>query len=102
MGAVARYGRMVALPGSGPELAEVMLAVATAQEADPGCLLYLVNRQTDDPETLWVTELWRSQEDLDASIESLKGNDQVARVRTLLADGGMIELDLLGGKGPIT
>ena len=98
---VSRYGKMVARAGKGEELAELMLAVAEAQEADPGCLLYLINRQAGDPDTLWVTELWRSQADLDASIEGLKGNEQVAEVRALVADGGMIELDLLGGKGPI-
>ena len=101
MSEVARYGKMVARPGKGPELADLMLAVAESQEADPGCLLYLLNRQADDPDTLWVTELWRSQADLDASIEALEGNDEVAAVRALVADGGMIELDLLGGKGPI-
>jgi quinol monooxygenase YgiN len=98
---VSRYGKMVARAGKGPELADLMLAVAEAQEADPGCLLYLLNRQADEPDTLWITELWRSQADLDASIEGLEGNDQVARVRELVADGGMIELELLGGKGPI-
>ncbi len=101
MSEVARYGKMVARAGKGAELADLMLAVAESQEADPGCLLYLLNRQADDPDTLWVTELWRSQADLDASIEALEGNDEVAAVRALVADGGMIELDLLGGKGPI-
>ncbi len=92
---------MVAVSGKGAELAELMLAAAEAQRDDPGCILYLLNRQADDPDTLWVTELWRSQEDLDASIEGLKGDPDVARVRELVADGGMIELELLGGKGPI-
>jgi quinol monooxygenase YgiN len=89
---------MVAAPGKGEELAELMLAAAEAQKDDPGCIL---NRQADDPDTLWVTELWHSQEDLDASIEALKGSPEVSRVRALVADGGMIELELLGGKGPI-
>ena len=44
---------------------------------------------------------WRSREDLDASIAGLEGDAGVARVRALVADGGMIELDLIGGKGPI-
>jgi hypothetical protein len=45
--------------------------------------------------------MWRSQADLDASLERLEGDEQVVRVRALVADGGMIELDPLGGKGPI-
>jgi hypothetical protein len=47
-----------------------------------------------------VTELWRSQDDLDASLEKIRGSDQVASVMELVRDWEMIELELLGGKGP--
>jgi mannose-6-phosphate isomerase-like protein (cupin superfamily) len=96
---IARYGRSVARPGRGDDLARHLLAAAAELEGDPGCELYLVNRQRDDPDTIWVTELWRSQADLDASIERIKGSPEVAAVMELVERWEVVELDLLGGKG---
>jgi len=96
---VARYGKATAKQGKGGELADVLLAAARELEADPGCALYLINRQSDDPDVVWVTELWRSQADLDASLERIRGSDSVAQAMALVDDWQMIELDLLGGKG---
>jgi quinol monooxygenase YgiN len=97
---VARYGKAVAREGRGDELAELLLGAAADLDGDPGCELYLVNRQVGEPDVVWVTELWRSQDDLDASIEKIRGSDQVASVMELVSDWEMIELELLGGKGP--
>jgi quinol monooxygenase YgiN len=97
---VARYGKAVAREGQGGRLAELLLAAAAELESDPGCELYLINRQTDAPDVIWVTELWRSQADLDASLEQIRGSDDVAAVMALVQDWEMVELDLLGGKGP--
>lgn len=99
MSRIARYGKMVAHPGKGAEAAEKLLAAADALEADPGCELYLVNRQAGQPDVVWVTELWRSQEDLDAALARIRGSEDVAAVMGLVAEAEMIELDLLGGKG---
>lgn len=90
---------MTAHEGKEEELAERMLEAAEELRSDPGCELYLINRQADAPGVIWVTELWRSQEDLDAAVEKIRGSDDVAAVMELVADGGMIELELLGGKG---
>jgi quinol monooxygenase YgiN len=100
MSRIARYGKSVAKPGRGEELAAKLLAAAAALEGDPGCELYLINRQTDEPGTIWVTELWRDQAALDASLEAIRGSAEVAEVMALVDDWQMIELDLLGGKGP--
>jgi len=96
---VARHGKATAKPGKGGELAEVLLAAAAELDDDPGCTLYLINRQTDSPDVIWVTELWRSQADLDASLERIRGSSSVAQAMALVDDWQMIELDLLGGKG---
>jgi quinol monooxygenase YgiN len=99
MSKVARYGKAKAHAGKGDELARVLLDAAAELDADPGCELYLVNRQVDDPDLIWVTELWRSQSDLDASIERIRGSEGVSRAMALVEDWQMIELDQLGGKG---
>ena len=99
MSQVARYGKATARQGQGEELAQVLLGAARELEADPGCQLYLINRQADQPDVIWVTELWRDQAALDASLERIRGSEGVAAAMALVEDWEMIELDLLGGKG---
>lgn len=100
MSRVARYAKVTAKQGSGDELAEILLRAAADLADEPGCELYLVGREPDDPDRIWVTELWRSQADLDASLENVRGSDDPARAMALVDDWQMIDLDLLGGKGP--
>ena len=100
MSCVARYGKLVAHEGRGGEVAEHLLAAAHALGDDPGCELYLVNRMAGEPDVIWVTELWRSQADLDASLAKIRGSEAVAAVMQLVREHELVELDLLGGKGP--
>ena len=95
---IARYGKAKARAGRGQELADVLLAAAAELEDDPGCLLYLINRQAGEPDLIWVTELWRDQAALDASLERIRGSDSVAAAMALVEDWQMIELEQLGGK----
>jgi quinol monooxygenase YgiN len=96
---VARYGKAVAKQGRGAEVAEALLAAADDLRDDPGCELYLINRQAGAPDTIWVTELWRSQADLDAALEKIRGSSDVGAVLALVDSFEMVELELLGGKG---
>jgi hypothetical protein len=43
--------------------------------------------------------VWRSQHDLDASLERIRGSEDVAAAMALVEDWEMIELEPLGGKG---
>ena len=45
-----------------------------------------------------MTELWRSQADLDASLERIRGSESVSAAMALVEDWQMIELEQLGGK----
>ena len=102
MSQIARYGKATAREGRGQELAEILLAAAAELEDDPGCQLYLINRQAGQPDVIWVTELWRDQAALDASLEQIRGSESVSAAMALVEDWEMIELELLGGKGPLT
>jgi quinol monooxygenase YgiN len=97
---VARYGKARARDGRGEELAQLLLAASEELESDPGCELYLINREAGQPDRIWVTEVWASQGDLDASLERIRGSDSVATAMALVEDWEMIELEPLGGKGP--
>jgi quinol monooxygenase YgiN len=97
---VARYAKLVAHAGRGAELAGLLIAAGHDLADDPACELYLVNRQADEPDSLWVTELWRSQAHLDAAVERIRGSAPVLAALALVAASQLVELEPLGGKGP--
>ena len=86
---VGRYVKMAARPGQGDVLAQLMLEVARSLHGTDGCILYAINRVHDDPEAIWVTELWRDQEAIDASLAALQTDAGKARLGEVMA--------LLGG-----
>lgn len=103
MPGVGRYMKFTAQAGRGEELAEKLLRAADSVRDTPGCELFVVNRSRQDPDVVWITELWLSQEALDASLEQLEseaGQAQVAEVMGLVsAPPEAIELEPLGGVG---
>jgi quinol monooxygenase YgiN len=103
MARVGRYVKMSAPPGQGDALATVMLQVAGSLRATPGCELYAINRAVEDPDAVWVTEVWESQQALDDSIAALRTEEARARlgeVQALLAGSPeRIDLQPLGGIG---
>jgi mannose-6-phosphate isomerase-like protein (cupin superfamily)/quinol monooxygenase YgiN len=99
MSKVGRYAKAVAKRGQADALADRLLKVAEALRAVPGCELYVINRSPDEPDAVWVTELWSSQAELDAALEA---TDE-AQIREVLelTDGTFERIDLvpLGGVG---
>ena len=94
---------MKARAGQREALAEVLLRVADGLRSTAGCELYAINRAADDADRVWVTEIWASQEALDASLKELDtdaGKAQVTEVMALL-DGPpeRIDVEPLGGVG---
>jgi quinol monooxygenase YgiN/quercetin dioxygenase-like cupin family protein len=101
MTAVGRYAKMTARPGQGEALARKMLEVADALREVPGCELYLINRSSSDPDVVWVTELWHSQEQLDQALQGPGARDRIGEVLGLVREDGFERVDLepLGGVG---
>jgi mannose-6-phosphate isomerase-like protein (cupin superfamily) len=63
----------------------------------------LINRVPGEPESVWVTELWRSQADIDASLKAAAASELMPAVLELLdRDAGeRIDLQPVGGLGPL-
>jgi quinol monooxygenase YgiN/mannose-6-phosphate isomerase-like protein (cupin superfamily) len=103
MAGVGRYMKFTAQPGRGDEMAELLLRAANSLQDTPGCELYVINRSPTDPDVVWVTELWLSQDALDASLEQLRAGDakaQLAELQALLAaPPERIDLEPIGGVG---
>ena len=100
VGKVGRYVQLKAREGQRDVLVEHMLGAAQILAGVPGCELYVINTSATDTDTVWVTEVWSTQAELDASltIESVKAS--VEQVLPLLA-GPPERIDILpvGGKG---
>jgi quinol monooxygenase YgiN len=95
----AMHGKVRAQPGKRTALLELLLEAAEILGQMPECRLYVVST-SDEPDAVWVTELWDSEE---AHARSLERQD----VRALIREGrpliaGMsdrVRLTPVGGKG---
>jgi quinol monooxygenase YgiN len=102
METVGRYVKFTAKDGGGEALAQKLLAVAEGMEGVPGCELYVVNRVAGEPDVVWVTELWRSQEDVDSALDSEEAKAAIPGVMALVASAERVDLQPLGGAGHST
>jgi quinol monooxygenase YgiN len=99
-GRIGRYVRMVARPGQGSVLANALLRIAEALRASPGCELYVVNLSADEPDTVWVTEIWADEASSDRALSGELGEVGIGEVVELLAGPPeLVELSPLGGHG---
>lgn len=102
---MARYGlytKFAAQPGQRDALAALLLEAAQGMQGATGtdCEVYIVNAAPDEPDALWVTEVWASQEAHAASLTLPETREAIARAMPLIAGvTQQIKLAPLGGKG---
>ena len=61
----------VARPGHEDEVASVFRKLEAESRREPGCLMYIVHRQKDDPARFFIYEQYRDDAALQAHRESL-------------------------------
>ena len=97
----ALLNRLTAKPGQRQPVVEILLESGKLFDDNPACLLYLVSESSDDPDLVWVIDLWTSQE---AHAEALKTPELRPFVEQAipLLEGmpEQIEVRLVGGKVP--
>jgi quinol monooxygenase YgiN len=100
MTAYGCYVKFTAQPGRRDTLVEHLLRAAAFVERAAGCELYIINTSPTEPECVWVTEVWRSQQEHDASLTVEGAQEAIKQVLPLLA-GVPEKIDVLpvGGKG---
>lgn len=90
-------GRILAAPGKRDELAGI---VVPGEGGMPGCLSYVVAKDPQNRDALWVTEVWDSPESHRASLQIPAVQDAIARGRPLIAGfDNRHETEVLGGIG---
>jgi quinol monooxygenase YgiN len=91
---------MKAQPGQRDALLDILLEAANLVADLPGCEVWIVNRVPDDPDAIWVTEIWRSEADHAASLNGDDVKAVIARARPLIAGlGERFTLEPVAGKG---
>jgi quinol monooxygenase YgiN len=86
--------------GQRDALLDELLQAATIVADLPGCEVWIVNTMPDDPDAIWVTEVWRSEADHAASLANDAVKAVIARARPLIAGfGERITLEPVAGKG---
>jgi quinol monooxygenase YgiN len=92
------FGKLQAHPGQGDALAGLLLGSGNADM--PGCELYVINRSPDDPDAIWVYEVWESKEAHAASLQLESVRDTIQLAMPLIAGfSDRVELLPVGGQG---
>jgi quinol monooxygenase YgiN len=92
------HGRLAAMDGRRDELLAVLEEIGQAAVM-PGCRLYLVAVDETDPDGVWVTEVWESEEAHAASLQLETVKHQIARARPLLDPAGIKQQRLTARSG---
>jgi quinol monooxygenase YgiN len=97
---IGRYVRMVARPGEGADLADALLHIADNMRRAPGCEMYVVNMSVNEPDIVWITELWSDIMSSDLALGGQLGQEGIEDVVAHLAEPPeLIPLLPLGGVG---
>jgi quinol monooxygenase YgiN len=75
-------GKMVAAPGKRDELISLLLQGTAAM---PGCLSYIIARDTADDDGIWITEVWEDKASHDASLSLPAVKKTIGAARPMIA-----------------
>lgn len=90
-------GRFSAVTGQRDALVSILLE---GIDAMPGCLSYVVARDVNDSDAIWVTEVWDSAESHQGSLALPSVKAAIAKARPLIAAfQDHIVTDPVGGVG---
>lgn len=95
------FGNLKAKPGKADELQNILLKAADLISTAKGCHLYIISRNSNEENTVWVNEIWDSKEDHDNSL-NIPGCKELIGQAIPLLDGPPekgIETNIIGGFG---
>jgi quinol monooxygenase YgiN len=97
VGMFGLIGRVKTHTGKRDELAAILLANISDLQ---GCLSYVVAKDSTDPHSLWVTEVWDSEASHKASLALPTVRDAIAKGRPLIASfDEQHSTEPIGGRG---
>jgi quinol monooxygenase YgiN len=94
------FGKLIATEGHRDELASKLLKAAELMKGVPGCLLYVINTSSEEPNSVWVTEIWQDEDSHGASLSMPGVRDLLKETMPILASAPEgLRFTPLGGKG---
>ncbi|TCS93214.1 putative quinol monooxygenase [Hazenella coriacea] len=94
------FGKLIAKEGERDTLVEILLEAARSMETLDNCEIYLVNVSHDDPNSVFVYEIWSNESAHQASLSLESTQTLIQRAKPIIA--GMERINTLvprGGKG---
>jgi quinol monooxygenase YgiN len=95
------HGKVTAKAGHRDELADILLTASKLVAPVKGCKVYAIGKDANDPNSVYVTEIWDSKEDHDNSLKIDSIKELIMKAMPLF-DGkpqkGQ-ELEIIGGAG---
>jgi quinol monooxygenase YgiN len=90
-------GKMNVVAGERDALIAILLEGVSGM---PGCLSYVVAKDPEDPDAIWITEVWESRESHAASLTLPSVQEAITKGRSLIAGfGERFETEPVGGHG---
>jgi quinol monooxygenase YgiN len=91
--------KMTTKPGNRDEVIDILLKAGKPFNSNPACLMYLVSKAKDDPDVIWVQDIWTNQTDHEAAMQTEEMKVYIKQAMPLLE--GMPEqfqVEPAGGK----
>lgn len=82
------YGLIGKLNAQGGQRDALLQILLNGMHEMPGCLSYIVAHDPGDPDAIWITEVWDSQDSHQASLQLPAVQSAIARARPLIAGFG--------------
>ena len=95
------HGKLVAVEGKGEDLLNILLEASNLMKSAEGCRLYSVGINPDNPNEIWITEIWDSRQAHDDSLNLPGVRELIGQAIPILASNPEIgpEWDIIGGAG---
>jgi len=90
-------GKMIASPGKRDELISILL---DGTKNMPGCISYVIAKDSTEEDALWITEVWESQKQHAESLSLPNVQNAIAKGKPMIAGfGERFETNPVGGHG---
>ena len=90
-------GKMNVAEGRRDEVVEILLEGVSGM---PGCLSYVVAKDPEDPNAIWITEVWDRQESHEGSLSLPSVQEAIRKARPHITGfGERFETEPVGGHG---
>jgi quinol monooxygenase YgiN len=94
-------GKLTAKAGHREDLVQILIEASQLVSTAQGCKLYVVGKESADPDSVYITEIWNSKEDHDNSLKVEGVRELIMKAMPLLEGPPQKgqELEIIGGTG---